>query len=64
MADDLWKAFQARAKDVDGISGPEAIRRLAVRYVLGEVKAGPKKEWGPVRAESAERSDTPDNDQR
>ncbi|MGC5012997.1 hypothetical protein ACLQ2R_19720 [Streptosporangium sp. DT93] len=45
MEDDLWDAIKARAKEVDGITGPEAMRRLGIRYVNGEIKAGPKRAW-------------------
>ncbi|MFI9846521.1 hypothetical protein ACIHFD_56530 [Nonomuraea sp. NPDC051941] len=68
MAADLWEALKARAKEVDGVSGPEVMRRLAMRYVSGEIKAGPARAWtgdqSVVRSESAGPSKTPEHDQR
>jgi hypothetical protein len=54
MDPQLWAAIKAHAKDTDGISGPEAMRRLGIRYITGEIKAGPKRDWTPDPKEGEE----------
>lgn len=49
----LWEAIKARATQ-DGISGPEALRRLGIRYLTGDIKVGPKREWEPPVEPSVE----------
>ncbi|MFD8564829.1 hypothetical protein ACFV1N_46830 [Streptosporangium canum] len=54
MEDELWAAIKAQAQEAEGISGPEAMRRLGIRYANGEIKAGPKRAWAPASKDIAE----------